>query len=161
MNERLVLDASPVILLGKAGLLETVSPLAKIWAIPGAVVEEVEAKRSIHPYLSSLGSHARVERIALSEIHPWIAAWDLGRGESEVLASAIGKTDARVVLDDLRARECAELLGIPFTGSLGLVLLAKRKGVIDAARPSMEKLVEIGLHIDPAVLREIYERIGE
>ena len=45
MNENWALNASPIILLGKAGLLKTVSPLAKVWIIPESVIREVEAKR--------------------------------------------------------------------------------------------------------------------
>ena len=51
MNENWVLDASPIILLGKADLLKTLSPLAKLWIIPDGVIREVEAKRPIEPYL--------------------------------------------------------------------------------------------------------------
>jgi len=51
MNENWVLNASPIILLGKADLLKTVSPLAKLWIILEGVIREVEAKRPIEFYL--------------------------------------------------------------------------------------------------------------
>jgi len=47
MNKVFVLNASPIILLGKADLLNTVSPLADLWIVPEKVVSEVEAKRPI------------------------------------------------------------------------------------------------------------------
>jgi len=46
-NKVFILNASPIILLGKAGLLKTISPLAESWLVPEGVVAEVEAKRSI------------------------------------------------------------------------------------------------------------------
>ena len=79
MNEKWVLDASPIILLGKADLLKIVSSLAKVWIIPE------------------------------------IAAWDLGRGESEVLTLALEKAGIGVVLDDLQARNSTTQLSL-FTG---------------------------------------------
>jgi len=60
MNENWVLDASPIILLGKADLLKTVSPLAKIWIIPEGVIREVEAKRPIESYLSEISYGSEV-----------------------------------------------------------------------------------------------------
>ena len=73
MNENWVLDASPIILLGKADLLKTVSPLAKVWIIPEAVIREVEAKRPIEPYLPEISYSAEVVKENVSKIHPSIA----------------------------------------------------------------------------------------
>ena len=44
MNSVFILNASPIILLGKADLLRTISPLAKLWVIPDKVAIEVEKK---------------------------------------------------------------------------------------------------------------------
>lgn len=101
MNENLVINASPIILLGKADLLKTISPLAKTWIIPNGVIHEVQAKRPIDPYLSDLASNSEVVRQTVLNIHSLIAAWDLGRGESEVLTFALEKPRTGVVLDDL------------------------------------------------------------
>jgi predicted nucleic acid-binding protein len=161
MNENWVLDASPIILLGKADLLKTVSPLAKVWIIPEGVIREVEAKRPIEPYLSEISYSSEVVQENVSKIHPSIAAWDLGRGESEVLTLALGKPGTGVVLDDLQARKCAALFDISLIGSLGLILLARRKGLLNLAKPEIERLKAVGLHIDSAMLTRILTRIGE
>ena len=44
MNKTLVLNASPIILLGKAGLLKIISPISKTWIIPEGVIKEIERK---------------------------------------------------------------------------------------------------------------------
>ena len=161
MNKSLVINASPIILLGKADLLKTMSPLAKTWIIPNGVIHEVQAKRPIDPYLSDLASNSDVVRQIVLNIHPSIAGWDLGQGESEVLTSALEKPDTGVVLDDLQARKCAELFEISLIGTLGLVVLAKRKGVIALARPVIERLIAVGLYISSALLTNILVGIGE
>ena len=66
---------------------------------------------------------------------------------------ALRKSGTGVVLDDLQARKCAILFDIPLIGSLGLIVLAKHKGLIDLAKPAIDRLVVIGLHIDPGMLR--------
>ncbi len=161
MSDDFILNASPMILLGKADLLRTISPLAKSWIIPKGVVREVEKKRSIEPYLSSLSCNSQVIQKSSATIHPLIAAWDLGQGEGEVLSLALENDGVFVVLDDLQARKCAALFDIPLIGSIGLIILAKRKGLIDLAKPKIERLKAAGLHIDNTMLDRIYTRIGE
>ena len=73
MNENWVLNASPIILLGKADLLKTLSPLAKLWIIPEGVIREVEAKRPIDPYLSALAYNSKVVQEKVPKIDPSIA----------------------------------------------------------------------------------------
>jgi len=80
MSKSWILNASPIILLGKADLLKTISSLAEKWIIPDGVLNEVLAKRPIEPYLAALASDSEVVRETVSNIHPSIAAWDLGQG---------------------------------------------------------------------------------
>jgi predicted nucleic acid-binding protein len=161
MNKSLVINASPMILLGKADLLKAISPLAKTWIIPDGVIHEVQAKRSIELYLTDLASNSEIARETVSNIHPSIGAWDLGWGESQVLTLALEKPRTGVVLDDLQARKCAELFDIPLIGTLGLVILAKRKGLVPLVKPFIERLVAVGLYIDSAILARILIGVGE
>jgi predicted nucleic acid-binding protein len=121
MNKISVFNASPIILLAKAGLLKTIAPLAESWMVPEGVASEIEAKRSIDPYLYDLANASDVSREFVEHIHPLVTAWDLGQGESEVLTLAMQKAGTGVVLDDLQARKCAALFQIPLIGSLGLL----------------------------------------
>lgn len=156
-----ILNASPLILLGKTHLLSTISPLAEQWLILAGVITEVERKRPIEPYLNELKTQAQVMRQTITSLHPVIAAWDLGQGESEVLTLALMNPGAGVVLDDLQARKCALLFGVTVTGSLGLLLSAKRRGLIAQVRPAMASLQRAGLFLDPAILHRILTEIGE
>jgi len=65
---------------------------------------------------------------------------DLGPGEAEVLMLALEMRDAVVVLDDALARRVAQSLGCRLTGTLGLLLDAKRAGLIPAVRPALDQL---------------------
>ena len=53
------------------------------------------------------------------------------------------------------------LFDIPLIGSLGLIVLAKRKGLLNLAKPAIEQLLAVGLHIDSVMLTRILIRIGE
>ena len=65
------------------------------------------------------------------------------------------------IIDDLAGRPCAAFLGIPVRGTLGIVLAAKQRGHIAAARPVMEALIKSGLYLSRAVLDEALKRVGE
>jgi predicted nucleic acid-binding protein len=90
-----------------------------------------------------------------------IRAFKLDAGEAAVLALAYGDRESEVVLDDLAGRRCAARLGIPCIGSVGIVLAAKRLGMIATARPVIEQLLMSGLYLDDELVEDILKRIGE
>jgi predicted nucleic acid-binding protein len=59
-------------------------------------------------------------------------------------AEALGLPGCRTVVDDLAARKSAASLGIPATGTLGIVLRARSQGIIPATRPVVEDLLRGG-----------------
>ena len=78
-----------------------------------------------------------------------------------MLALASVTSQAVVIMDDLAGRKCAHALGLPVRGTLGLILLAKRRGLIPLARPVLEDLVRGGLYLSRPILDEALQRVGE
>jgi len=68
---------------------------------------------------------------------------------------------AEAIIDDLSARRCAHTFGIPVRGTLGLVLIAKQRGEIPAARPVLEDLRSAGMYLSERVLNRALRRGGE
>jgi len=85
----------------------------------------------------------------------------LGAGESQVLAFASENPGWEAALDDLDARRCAASLGIPLTGTLGVILRAKEADLIPAARPCVEELVLVGAHLSDALVERALSLVGE
>lgn len=90
-----------------------------------------------------------------------IQNWDLGAGESTVLAWGYVNPGTEVILDDLGARRCAVALGIPVRGTLGLVLTAKQRGDIAAARPVLEQLRGTRMYLSDRVMNQALALVGE
>lgn len=65
---------------------------------------------------------------------PELAAWDLGAGETAVLSYALANPGWVAILDDGAARKCAVTFGIAVRGSLAVVILAKKRGLIPQAK---------------------------
>ena len=162
MDERsLVVNASPLIFLSRIDRLSLLPQLAAGVVVPAAVLREVLAGKDLHPELTTLGeaSWLRVEPdVPLPEE---IAAWDLGAGEAQVLALARRRPSYEAVLDDQQARRCARAVGIPVVGTLGIVLRAKQRGKIAAARPLIEQLLQEGLYLSRQLVRAALGEVGE
>lgn len=78
---------------------------------------------------------------------PQVVSAHLGSGESGVLALAIERRADRVILDERAARGLAQSLGIPMIGTLGILLAAKRKGLIPAIREPIDTLRDSGFRV--------------
>ena len=90
-----------------------------------------------------------------------IAAWRLGAGEASVLALAAEHPGTEAIIDDLAGRKCAASLNIPVRGTLGIVLVAKGRGLIPKARPIIEEMMIAGLHLARQVMDEALRRVDE
>ncbi|HEV2843792.1 MAG TPA: DUF3368 domain-containing protein [Thermoanaerobaculia bacterium] len=156
-----VVNASPLILLGKIGRVALLSDLSDELIVPAVVAREVgvkpEGERIVSEVASLPGVRFEGEIATSSEI----AAWNLGPGESQVLALAGARPRSRAVLDDLEARRCAQSLGLAVIGTLGVVLRARRKGVIERARPVIEHLRRVGLYASDSLVEQALAHLGE
>jgi predicted nucleic acid-binding protein len=65
------------------------------------------------------------------------------------------------ILDDLAARRCAATLRIPVRGTLGLVLIARQRGRIPAARPVLEGMRASGMYLSDSVMNKALALVGE
>ena len=158
---RWVVNASPLILLGKVEQIQLLGALAGEIAVPRAVIREVSAKpdgeRTVQT-LTALESAIIVD----DEVPPAnILSWDLGSGETQVISHAVMHSADRVVIDDLEARRCAKAMGIAIIGTLGIVGRAKVSGLIDQAEPVIRRLRETGLYASEDLVQRLLREVGE
>jgi len=66
-----------------------------------------------------------------------------------------------IVMDDRAGRLEAKSRGLAVLGSAALVGLAKTQGLIPAARPLLEKIVEAGYFIGPSIVSAVLADVGE
>lgn len=85
----------------------------------------------------------------------------MGAGESEAIALALEIKADLVLLDDRAARRLAVVLGVPLIGTLGLLLRAKRAGLIPSVRARMDALRALPFHIAPKLYEEVSKAAGE
>lgn len=86
---------------------------------------------------------------------------DLGPGETGVLALALESSDAVIILDDALARRISKALKIRFTGTLGLLLDAKRRNLIPTVEPLLDQLQALRFRLHPETRLTILRLAGE
>ena len=156
-----VVNSSPLIVLGKAGCVDLLPRLAGVLIVPATVVREVTVRKEEAALMAFLETSDTLRIQPDGELRPEILAWDLGSGESQAISMAASSGAARVVLDDLEARRCANSLNIRVIGSLGVVVMAKQKGLIAEAKPLVERLRRVGLYLDDGLVAKALEMAGE
>jgi predicted nucleic acid-binding protein len=126
--ERVVVNASPLIVLFKSGQAELLPQLFGKILVPQAVWDEVTAAPNDMAAQQLLtATWATPVEV---EVDSAIAGWDLGAGESAVLSFALQNPPCRAMVDDAAARRCARSLGILTLGSGGAMVLAKQRGIV-------------------------------
>ena len=79
----------------------------------------------------------------------------LGAGERAAIALAIDVSADYIVMDDRRARSSAKAHGLTPVGSFGLLINAKRNGLIQEVRPLMDAMLSHGLYASEGLYRSI------
>jgi predicted nucleic acid-binding protein len=156
-----VCDTSPLQYLHQLGLLQLLQKLHAVVVMPPAVRDELAAGRAIGLSLPDV------------QVHPWIGVRTadlhalpvlpvaLGRGEREALALALQTPQAVLLADDRQARRCAEFLGLRLSGTLGVLLKAKHRGLIPQLGPVLDALDGLGFRLGPATRRKVLALAGE
>ncbi|BAA79229.2 conserved hypothetical protein [Aeropyrum pernix K1] len=82
-------------------------------------------------------------------------------GEAEAIVLAFERNAGLLLMDDRDARNLAKKLGLQVMGTLGVIALAKYKGLTSKAKPIIDKLIESGFWISRRTLEEFLRKLGE
>lgn len=161
MPEQAVVNASPLIFLSKAGIIHFLQQAASRVVVPETVALEINRRGEQDITVRTLAITPWLTVGQTPAVPPLIQAWDLGPGESAVLSFARLNPGLVAIIDDGAGRRCAEALDIPLLGTLGLVMLAKQRGLIPAARPVIALLKQYGMFLSEATIDRAMRLIGE
>lgn len=159
--EKWVINASPVILLAKAEVIQFLPQLCAELVVPQGVVDEVNSGSEAdagRAWLAGPGGRFIHPAPALA---PALADWRGGRGEAEVISWALLWPDFTAVLDDSKARQLATRHAVPLLGSLRVIVIAKERGFLVAARPALERLRGAGAYVSDTLINRAIVLAGE
>jgi len=161
MPETLVINASPLIFLGNAGQLEFLrAGSASRIVVPPSVLDEITTSEHADRAARPVAEAGWIERAPAVSIPAEVTEWDLGPGESAVIATCLHLGNARPVIDDLAGRKCARSFGPRVIGTVGLVIAAHRLRRIDNPRKTLLDLRASGMWISDAVIDQALRLAG-
>ena len=149
-----VSNSSPLIAFAAIEQLNLLATVFSSVVIPPAVALEIA------PSISPAPSWLRVESLR-RPLPPSVLRRSLGDGERESLALAIEIDAERMLLDDRPARRIAMELNLLVTGTAGVPLVAKRRGLVPRIRPHLDALIQKSFFIGSELYDELLRLAGE
>jgi predicted nucleic acid-binding protein len=130
MHKTIISDTSCFIILTNIGELEL---LNKIYGLIVTTVDIATEYGEVLPDWVKIETVKDMYRQQLLEMQ-------IDKGESSAIALALETPGSTIVLDDYKARKIADQLGLNFTGTIGVIIKAKLKGIIPSIKPLLEKI---------------------
>lgn len=86
---------------------------------------------------------------------------ELDIGESQSIVLAIESKADFLLIDEYKGRMIAESYGVKITGILGILIQARKKGLISSVKEPVSKLVEVGFRLDRGLVEKVLKSLGE
>lgn len=158
----IVCDTTVLLYLGRIDQLRLLPELYSIVYVTEAVTLELDMGRLLRPDTINPRNLEWVNSVSIPEPNINVLPPNrLGRGERSVIAFAQSCDDCLAGLDDLQARRLAERLGLGVTGTLGILVQAKRAGLIPALRALIDELIVQGFLLGSELYQEVLVLVGE
>jgi predicted nucleic acid-binding protein len=156
-----IADSGPLICLAKIDQIELLSRLFSKILVPPEVWSEVTVRGQGHPgaYEVSQVTWLTIQAPDPQLVKPLSILVDAG--EAEAIALAQTTADCTILLDDARARKIAQRLNTKQIGTIGLLLRAKRRGLVENIRPHIDALIENGIYIRRELTDAVLKNAGE
>ena len=161
-SEPIVVNTGPLIALQACGQLELLGRLHSTVLIPADVAQELGRGRAAPdgngpPSIGHPPFQVRALRTAPS---PFLADY-LDSGEAAVIALAVEQHVNLVAIDERRGRMVARSCGLRVTGSIGILLRAKRLGHLPEIHPSILRMTAAGVWLSDALVHAALSEAGE
>lgn len=152
MAERWVVNASPFIVLSRINQERLLTDLSDEIVLPQAVVDEIQAGPKDDRARQIIDQWPVVE---VPTIPAELIAWDLGAGETAILAYAQANPDWTAIIDDGAARKCARSFNISVKGTLGIIISARQRELIPSAADLLRQLKTFDFRLDERLIAEV------
>ena len=151
MQKTIISDTSCLILLYKIGELKILHRLFGTISVTPEINEE---------YHFPLPNWIIVES-PTNRIYQKILEASLDKGEASAIALGVEKANSLLIIDDLKGRKFAEKLGLNVTGTLGVLVVAKRENMVPSVKLILDKIKMTNFRISKVLEKRILNLSGE
>jgi predicted nucleic acid-binding protein len=161
-TERIVINTAPLIALVAAlGDLTLLPSLYTQVLVPFEVCQEILAGGSsgfaVAEFEAATGLQKQQTPLTISPL----LLNSLDRGEAAVIQLAMNENIQTVCIDEVAGRRIARLSGLSLTGSIGILLRAKRQGYSFSMGQAISQMLNRGIRLSPTVINFALEQSGE
>ena len=152
-----VSNTSPLVLLDKADQLWILGKLFEKVFIPSAVdTEWLRPGGYVVPQWLSVATLSQDAVSIAKDLYQKI-----DKGEAEAIALFTSMKADLLLIDNLNGRRQAKAMGLPVVGTLGILIAAKRKGIITEITAALEILKQHRFYVSDEVLKRALILAGE
>lgn len=151
MPKHIVSDTSCFIILSKIEALDLLQKVYKKIIVTEDIQIEFGNKMPKWVEVMTVRNKQKQE---ILELH-------IDKGEASAIALALEKAGSTLILDDYKARKIAEHLGLSYTGTIGVIIKAKKMGLINSIKPLLNKIKNTDFRISPELETEALKEADE
>ena len=148
---KIISNTTPILSLLKINKLTLLRELYGKVTIPNAVFQEIENGKE-KQYYQDLTLLSWIEIAEINNPDSRAYFTDLDSGEAEVLILAREQNADLVIMDEIMGRRFAKQLEFNLTGTIGVLLKAKEKGLINSVSELLTELTEKGTWLNPKLI---------
>lgn len=161
---RIVSNTTPIISLIKINKLELLKELFDEVYISKGVYEELIANKAFNEEIKLIKRSDFIKIVAVKnelavKLLQKNMGLDLGESESIVLYDE-SKADL-LIIDEKKGRSVAKSISLNVVGTLGILLKAKDKDLIENIKPLLDKMIDANIRISNDLYNEIINKSGE
>ena len=147
MQTLIISDTACLILFDKIGEFEILRKLFQTVTITSIIAEEFKKQTPDWVIINDPQNTNNVVNYSKVVDH----------GEASALALSIEIENSLLIFDDLKARKLAEELNLKYTGSIGILILAKRRGLIEDIDELLAKIQATNFRLTKAFIEKLKE----
>lgn len=160
MSDALVINTGPLIAYSRIRAIDLLRQLP-VRIVTTEIVREEFLQGGDSGHSSADDWPEWLEVLPLRQPLPLLATVSLDRGEASVIQLALEESIDLVCIDEAQGRRSAKALKLQVTGSLGLLGMAKRHGIIAAARPLVAAMSNLGNWYREDLVAQFLKGLGE
>lgn len=157
---KIVSNTTPIISLLKIGKLQILKDLYGRISIPQEVYNEVEAGKS-KKFYADLSKIEWIEIEEIQNVKSFSYFLDLDKGEAAAIILATEAEADLIILDETLGRFHARHAGLKVTGTVGILIKAKKSGYITELKPLLLELRAKSVWLSDSFIEEILKLANE
>ena len=160
MSKIVIADAGPLIAFARLHQLGLLPQIFDRVFVTDVVFAECAGRADFpeSPLIREAVDKKRLELCTAPDFSAY--AQKIDAGEASAIAVAIDFA-CGVLMDDKAGRKMATNAGVPVIGTVGVLVLAKRKGIVPLVIPQLNALIATGYFLSAEIIAAALEASGE